>query len=335
MFRKLPPLLIAFLALASLKLTADEKIGGYLFAHMTKTDYGHLYYSISKDGLFWNALNNGELILDESYQGHPEICKGPDGTYWLVGVGPRGTTPRMILWKSKDLVKWEKGPELLGDRFVFGERKARAPSLGAPKLFYDDASELFYLTYHATKRDLEPLMVDNVNEAIWSNMRTFVMTSKDLRKWSDPQRLFQWDYATIDVIIREERGRYYAIIKDELYPSYEWPTGKSIRICASDSPLGPWTQPGPPISPNYHEAPTVIPKADGKGWLMYHEQYPGVQYGLSTAPTLNGPWYNQWIHTYNVVPEARHGCMIPISQEEYDRLVETFGITETPIQELP
>ena len=28
---------------------------------------------------------------------------------------------------------------------------------------------------------------------------------------------------------------------------------------------------GPPISPNYHEAPTLTPRVDGPGWLLYHE----------------------------------------------------------------
>ena len=42
MFGKRPPLLIALLAINSLTLSAGDKIGGYLFAHMTKSDYGHL-----------------------------------------------------------------------------------------------------------------------------------------------------------------------------------------------------------------------------------------------------------------------------------------------------
>ncbi len=306
--------------------TGDSVIGGYLFAHMTKADYGHLYYSISKDGLHWQSLNNGQLILGHEYQGHPEICKGPDGTYWLVGVGPTGTPARMILWSSQDLITWERGPELPGERFTVGKRIGKPPSLGAPKLFYDDKSALFYLTWHAARLDLPENYVDNVNEARWSDMRTFVMTSPDLHEWSEPQRLFQYEIATIDVIIREERGRYYAILKDEKYPTYEWPTGKSIRVASAPTPLGPWNQPGPPISPNYHEAPTVIPRMDGSGWLMYHEQYPGIQYGLSTAPTLGGPWYNMWIQTYTVTSEARHGCMIPISEQEYDQLIEAFGV---------
>jgi hypothetical protein len=87
---------------------------------------------------------------------------------------------------------------------------------------------------------------------------------KDLKTFSQPPRkLFQWDMATIDTIIRKEGDAYYAIIKDERYPTLEWATGKTIRICLSTSLLGPYSEPGPPISPGFREAPTLIPSPNG------------------------------------------------------------------------
>jgi hypothetical protein len=295
----------------------------YLFAHMTREDYGRLYYSVSTDGRDWTPLNGGRRVMGDEYRGHPEIARGPDGTWWLVGVRPR-ENPGVILWRSPDLITWTRGPEIDGARFDVGERKGGAPSLGAPKLFYDSATALFYLTWHAARRDLPPHLVHGVNEARWSDMRTFVMTSPDLQTWTTARTLFQSDLATIDVIIRREGDRYYAILKDERYPTFEHPTGKSIRIAHAAHPLGPWSEPGPAISPNYHEAPTLIPRADGPGWLLYHEQYPGIQYKISTARTLEGPWYQEWINTYQVPPVARHGVMLPISRAEYDALVAAF-----------
>lgn len=55
--------------------------------------------------------------------------------------------------------------------------------------------------------------------------------------------------STIDTIIRRVGDRYYPIIKNVLYPSIEWNTGKTIRICFSSSLLGPYSKPGSPISP--------------------------------------------------------------------------------------
>ena len=95
--------------------------------------------------------------------------------------------------------------------------------------------------------------------------------------------------ATIDTIIRKEGGSYYAIVKDERYPTLEWSTGKTIRICRSPNLLGPYSEPGPPISPNFREAPTLIPSPNGRAWYLYYEQYPGVAYGLPVATRLQGP----------------------------------------------
>uniref|UniRef100_UPI002156FB95 hypothetical protein n=1 Tax=Marinoscillum pacificum TaxID=392723 RepID=UPI002156FB95 len=68
-------------------------------------------------------------------------------------------------------------------------------------------------------------------------------------------------------------------------------------------------------------------------WYLYYEQYPGVSYGLSVADQLNGPWYQVSGYTffadwdkYSFPSKVRHGCMITISREEYDHLVENFGI---------
>lgn len=314
-------LLTLSLLLAAAPLRAQD---AYLFAHMTADDYGRLYYSVSEDGLHWHALNDGRRVMDERFLGHPDIIAGPDGTWWLVGVANRDQPPAVIFWHSADLITWTRGPVLDGDRLNVAPRTAGSPYLGAPKLFYDEVSQRYYLTWHAARRNLPEKIIDNVKEHLWSDMRTFVISSPDLETWTEPQRLFPYDMATIDVILRREGDHVYAILKDEHYPTYDHPTGKSIRIARAPSPLGPWEEPGPKISPNYHEAPTLIRNATGDGWLIYHEQYPGIQYGISTAATLDGPWYDAWIQTYAVTPGARHGCMLRIPRATYDALVAAF-----------
>ncbi|MHC4736912.1 MAG: hypothetical protein ACYTDW_21045, partial [Planctomycetota bacterium] len=63
---------------------ADQKIAGYLFAHMMKGDYGRLYYSVSTDGLHWTLLNSGKRVHD-NYRGHPDICRGHDERFYMTG----------------------------------------------------------------------------------------------------------------------------------------------------------------------------------------------------------------------------------------------------------
>jgi hypothetical protein len=176
-------------------------------------------------------------------------------------------------------------------------------------------------------------------EPYWAGQRTLYALSSDLKTFFDPPRkLFNWDMATIDVIVRREGDRYYAILKDERYPTLDWTTGKTIRIASALSLLGPYSEPGPPISPSFREAPTLIPSPNGKAWYLYYEQYPGVAYGLSVGASLAGPWFQaaggqrpDWDKD-RMPPKVRHGSMIPISRTQYDTLVTAFGRTPVSVK---
>lgn len=302
-----------------LALRPKPAIAGYLFAHMTKADYGRLHYSLSTNGLHWQRLNGGRRILGDEYWGHPDICRGHDGRFYLAGnIRPNDG---LALWVSADLVNWAKLRELRLDVSRVPGYRDNSGNHGAPKIFFDDAMHTYLITWHTSRNRRHPLDT----EAYWRGQRTLFITSKDLETFSVPQRLFPWEMATIDVIVRREDDRYFAFLKDEAMPAFAWPTGKSIRVATAPGLTGPWSKPGPSISPNFREAPTLIPRPDGLGWYLYTEQYPGVQYTLATAPTLDGPWHGAYIGDYSVPPDARHGCMIPLGQAEFDALLTAYG----------
>jgi hypothetical protein len=87
------------------------------------------------------------------------------------------------------------------------------------------------------------------------------------------------------------------------------------------------------VSPGFREAPTLIPSPNGEAWYLYYEQYPGVSYGLSVSDSLAGKWfqasgatyYRDW-DKYELPRQVRHGCMLPITLDEYDALIEAFGV---------
>jgi hypothetical protein len=301
--------------------------GAYLFAHMMHGDYWRLYYSVSLDGLHWTLLNGGKRVFDE-YRGHADICKGHDGRYYLVGN--RGDDrPDINFWVSDDLITWSKYSDYSPDLTIIPDYPKAMPRIGAPKLFFDEASKQYLLTWHTT-HDMGPT---DLPEPYWAGQRTIYVTSKDLKTFSSPPRkLFDWDMATIDTIIRREGDRYYAILKDERYPTLDWTTGKTIRICSAPALLGPYSKPGPPVSPGFREAPALIPAPAGNAWYLYYEQYPGVSYGLSVAASLDGAWfqvsgatdYRDW-DKYDLPDGVRHGCMLVISRAEYDRLLLGFS----------
>ena len=311
----------------------EAKNQAYLFAHMLHRDYGRLYYTVSLDGLHWTQLNGNSRVF-ENYRGHPDICKGHDGRYYLVGNN-NDADPQIHIWVSDDLIDWQPYSLYTPDLKSIPDYPNPLQRIGAPKLYFDQETKQYILTWHTphqegTKED---------PERYWASQRTLYVLSKDLKSFEGtPRKLFGWNMGTIDVFIRYVDGSYYAVLKDETYPTLYWVTGKTIRIAKSKSLTGPYSEPSAPISPNFREAPTLIPSPDGKIWYMYYEQYPGVSYGLSIAENLNGPWYQASGYTffsdwdkYSLPPTVRHGCMITISREEYDKLVDKFHLN-TPKQ---
>ncbi len=300
----------------------------YLFAHMTHQDYGRLYYSVSLDGLHWYRLNNGKRVF-EDYKGHPDITKGHDGRYYIAG-NQSDASPEINIWVSDDLVSWKLHSVYTPDLKKTPGYAQALQRIGAPKLYYDEPSDQYVMTWHTPHQ--EGTREDP--ERYWASQRTLYVTSKDLKTFSAyPERLLPWDMGTIDVFIRKAEGKYWAVIKDERYPTLDWVTGKTVRMASSESLLGPYSNLSDPISPNFREAPMLIPSPNGEVWYLYYEQYPGVSYGLSIADSLSGPWYQASGYTffadwdkYALPEKVRHGCMITISRLEYDRLVGEFGM---------
>lgn len=301
----------------------------YLFAHMTKARYGVLHYSVSLDGLHWRQLNGGRPVSDD-YHGHASIARGPDGRYFLVG-NKSDNDPFIRFWVSTDLIQWKPYGTYKPDLKAIPHHANALQAIGAPKLFFDKASGEFLLTWHTPTVPGVP----QDPERYWASQRTLYVVSRDLKRFEGkPRRLFNWDMATIDTVIEpnDDGGKgYCAIIKDERYPSYNWTTGKTIRMSCAPSLTGPYPLPGPPLSPNFREAPTLIRAPNNRDWLLYYEQYAGTSYGLSKAPRLAGPWYqvsgNSGVPAWDrfVMPAGlRHGSMIAISRKQYDAIVAAY-----------
>ena len=293
--------------------------GGYLFVHMTDQNYGRMFYSVSRDGLVWETLNDGKVIL-ETYLGHPTLTRGGDGKYYMIGVSTGQTPHYPILWFSDDLVVWghrDLSPDIF-DVSAF-DYKNDTYYYGAPKVWYDSASGRYIITWHAGITG-----VDNAQEE-WESKRTFYILTEDFETFTPADRLFDFtgddaDMATIDTIIEKEGDTYYAIIKDERWPD-KCPTGKTIRIASSSSLTGPYTNPGPPVTPSWREAPSIVRSPDGQGWYLYTEQYP-TAYELYKCSSLAGSMWSQVAFT---PPVARHGWVMRIDETQYQAIVDAYG----------
>lgn len=315
---------LLLICLAALSVSCGPKepeYTAYLFAHMTNSHYGHLYYSLSRDGKEWEQMNQGEVVL-EDYLGHPNISRGAD-KFYMMGVTTSGELRQPVLWTSTDLVDWERR-DLSRDIFDVSafDYENESVYLGAPKIFYDEANARYIVTWHA----YDPTV--GKGNPLWESMRTFYFLTSDWETFTKPERLFHFDgvdetMATIDVILNKEGERYYALIKDERWPETA-ATGKTIRVASSESLTGPYTNPGPSITNAWEEAPVALRKNDGGGWLLFTERYMEHSQRYTCRETVSFE-DESWSQVDMASPEdGRHGCVIPITEEEYQAIVEKY-----------
>lgn len=307
--------------------STEPEFTGYLFAHMTNSHYGRLYYSLSRDGREWEAVNNGDIILD-GYLGHPNISRGAD-KFYMMGVTTSGELRDAVLWSSEDLINWESKclSRNLFDVSAFGYEN-ESVYLGAPKIFYDPDNAGYIVTWHA----YDPSA--GSGNPLWESMRTFYILTSDWEHFSSPQRLFAFDgedetMATIDVILNKENGLYYALVKDERWPETA-STGKTIRVASSESLTGPYCNPGPSITAAWEEAPVALRKNDGSGWFLFTERYmeSSCRYCCREAGSFAS---GNWTQVRISPPEdGRHGCVIPVTEEEYQAISSALAEKERP-----
>lgn len=182
-----------------------------------------MYYSVSLDGLHWHSLN-GKKEFSKSIKAIPTFVKDTtEGTTLLV-------TPVIHhrisnIWVSDDLIIWEKFNTFTPDLKSTPDYSYALQRIGAPKLFFDESSRQYVLTWHTPHKE----STKEDPEGYWASQRTLYVLSKDLKTFSDhPTRLFDWNMGTIDVFIRKIGNQYYAVLKDETYPTLYWVTGKTI-----------------------------------------------------------------------------------------------------------
>lgn len=305
------------------KVDPYEGQGGYLFAHTgTGSNYYKLFYALSRDGITWTALKRGESPMT-TYRGFPYITRDANGTYWLIGTSS-GSTPHFpIVWWSEDLITWKHKDLPTSIMALPAGYENDTNSYGAMKIFYDSPSEQFMITWHAEESGLS-------GNARWESMRTFYILTKDFVTFSPAARLFTFtgadeEMAQIDASIHYSDGKYYAVIKDERWPEHAT-TGKMVRIAQSSSLTGPWSNPGPGVTPAWREAPTLVQSPDGAYWYMFVEDYTVHKYELYRSSSItNG---SLWEKVESMTPppgdNCRHGCIICVDDAIYCKLKDTY-----------
>lgn len=215
----------------------------YLFAHFVgeETDQEQIYFSVSKDGLHWEDLNDGKPVLNSNIEKKgvrdPFIVKDEkNNKYYLIAtdlkVGRNGSwkeaeykgSKNIIVWESSDLINWS-------DEWSVKVGIDTTGCVWAPESIYDKEKDAF-LVFFAS-------MVKEPGESL-SKQRIYAAYTKDFRSFGETFKYIEKENHIIDTNIIESKGIYYRFSKDETTKTISMERGSTLdndSFVKVDTPL--------------------------------------------------------------------------------------------------
>ena len=295
--------------------------GKYLFCHFVGNapDQERIHFAVSEDGYNFKPLNgNAPVIIQQKGKKcvrDPYIMRGEDGCFYIIGTDMKSdegwvSNHALVTWKSADLVKWTD--ETIIDIRDFGGEFAATTRAWAPQAIWD-AEKGAYMVYWAHST------VENDVAAMYYAHTT------DFKTLTEPKPLYvRPGIQTIDgdIIFNKANGYYYLYFKHD--------EDQTIAYVKSKSLCGPYEDNSVVVSLSPHgvEGSSMYPVTGTDSWIMIMDEYGTGNFFMQITEDFENfravsPDDYGFV---NVRP--RHGSVMPITDEEYDRLIKAFGTGE-------
>ncbi|ACT03726.1 glycoside hydrolase family 43 protein [Paenibacillus sp. JDR-2] len=303
----------------------NQPFEAYLFVHFTgEHENGEqVYFSVSRDGLHWNDLNDSKPVLQsgigEKGVRDPFIIRSPlDNKFYIIATDLRIANDKgwdtaqhrgsrsIIIWESADLVNWSKERSVEMDL-------PDAGCVWAPETIFDEEAgeHLIFWASMTKEDDLEPKQI------IYSSR------TKDFISFTKPEKYIERGNHVIDTTIIREGSTYYRYSKDE--------TTKCITVESSNSlAASSFRELHSPVLDGLFgvEGPEVFKFNDRNEWCLMVDQYAtGKGYlPLITEDLSSGQFRILNPEEYNLgAAKKRHGSFLNLTGAQYEALVEVWG----------
>jgi len=213
---------------------------------------GSAWLAVLRDAhLAWNTSGQWNMARASLPAESARIFRGPDGVVHAVWAGAEANAKRLAHATSQDLFTWST-PQFID---VMGGKNAL--DLNSPNLFYDGSQ--YIVTWSST---IAKNFIQAFQEDVEANPRIWYATTRDFETFSDPQLLFDNNYAVRDAQILQVGTRYALLHNDNSGPM------QNLRVAFSDSPRGPWG----PSTDAFTAKGTASPAAirSGDEWWIYY-----------------------------------------------------------------
>ncbi len=286
-------------------LTAE----GVKFTPLTDEDLliEALHLAYSHDGLHWTPLNGNQPVLPSTFQTDrirdPFVRRGPDGNFHLLATGGMAATD-VYYARSRDLIHWDEHRSLSVMGSSEGARNAWAPEF----LFDPDRHDYFVFWSSSHGR------------FGWYDSRIWCSRTTDFQSFSPPRVLFDPGFTVIDATIVPFEGTFYMFFKDERF-GYKHGEHRFIQVATAANLEGPYTIATEPVTPSITEGPALMQAEDGQ-WYLFFDRCMENAYGVAVGHDL---LHWQEAADPHFPPNARHGSILAVSEEELSMLHEHLG----------
>ncbi|MEV5879605.1 glycoside hydrolase family 43 protein [Streptomyces sp. NPDC052101] len=325
-------LLAACLLFTGQALTTPERAAaadpGYLMVHFTGdgSTGQQTYLSHSTDGVHWNDLNGGGMVLrspvgTKGVRDHA-LVRSPDGSkYWIIatdlciGCGQNwddavnNASRSIVVWESTDLVNWSQ-PWLLNVAGAIPDGR----NAWAPEAIWDPATN-DYVLYWATNATLNGVLKHRIYYARTSDFHT-ITTPQVYIDRPGTQNII--DTQIIEVPSSVGKYRYVRASGDG-----------QITLEGSNSILGRWTNlgnlSGIGLTGSQVEGPMWMKFNGTDKWALYLDQYAsggGYMPVVTTDPSNPAAYQRQAPGSYNMGgTKKRHGWILNLTAAEENRVL--------------
>ena len=290
----------------------------FLFTHFTgeHPDGEQVYFAVSQDGRHFHDLNQGMPVLTSTV-GHlgvrdPFLVRDEKKqTFYLIAtdlringgqgwkIAQESGSVNIVVWESADLIKWSEAR-------LLPVPLAEAGNVWAPEAIYDPLKEAF-LVFWASR--------------IAGKQKMYAAYTTDFQSLSTPFLFLEKENDVIDSTIIERNGTYYRFTKDE--------TTSRIIMEQSAILVGPYQAMDSPVLTEFTgvEGPQIYQVAEQCWYLILDCFAENLGYTILTTADLGS-------RDFTLLPQSeydfgrnlkRHGGVLAITDEEYQRLTKFFN----------
>lgn len=289
----------------------------FLFVHFTgeHEDGEQVYFSVSEDGCNFNDLNEGFSVLtstvgNEGVRDPFLIRDEKNEKFYLIAtdlrigkgegwkVAQEKGSLSIVVWESKDLIYWSE-PRLVPVPL------SKAGNVWAPEAVYDQEKDE-YLVFWASK--------------INGKHKMYAAYTKDFINLGEPFEFLEKENDVIDSTIIERDGVYYRFTKDE--------TISRIIMEKANSLTGDYELVHSPILASLSgvEGPEIYKVNENRWHLIVDRFAEDLGYAILVTDDLGKTDFTIMAEEdYDFGKNLkRHGGVLPITDEEYQRLLKYY-----------